>query len=100
MVLLEAEEAKVSLALLRSKASQWVAAHELASKMLVHAKRELVTLLLDPDGSSVRWELEKAAPSFGEAMSINAMLALDDELKTADLRVKKSEAEKKALGFG
>ena len=99
-VLWEAEDAKRALARLRSKASQWIAAHELASKVLSHAKRELATLVIDPECKNERWELEKAAPSFGEAMNVNAILALDDELKAAHLRVKKAEAEKKALGFG
>ena len=100
MALLEAEEAKAALALLRSKANRWIAAHELVSKMLGHSKRELATLVVDPDCKIERWNLENAAPSFGEAMNVNAVLALDDELKTAALRVKKAEDDKKALGFG
>jgi len=100
MVLLEAEEARASLALLRSKANQWIAAHNLASNMLAHAKRELVTLVIDPDCKVERWNLENAAPPFGEAMNVNAILALDDELKAAAVRLKKAEDDKKALGFG
>ena len=100
MALLEAEEAKAALALLRSKANRWIEAHDLTSKMLGHAKRDLATLVVDPECKMVRRDLEDAAPSFGGAMSIDAILALDDELKAADLRVKKAEAEKKALGFG
>jgi len=100
MALLEAEEAKAALALLRSKANRWIEYHDLVSKMLSHAKRELVTLVIDPDCRTERRNVEDAISSFGEAMNIEAVLALDDELKIADLRVKRADAEKKALGFG
>ena len=99
MALLEVEEAKAALALLRSKANRWKAAHDLVSKVLSHAKRELATLVVEPDCKVERWNLENATPPFGEAMNVNAVLALDDELKAAYLRVKNAEAEKKALGF-
>jgi len=99
MVLLEAEEAKAALALLRAKADQWIALHELVSKMLGHAKRNLATLMLDPDCKTERLNLEKAAPSFSKAMNIDAVLALDDDLKAAYTRVKNAEVRKMELGF-
>jgi hypothetical protein len=99
MVLLEAEEAKAALALLRAKADQWIDAHDLVSKMLSHAKRELVTLVVDSDCKVERWNLENAVPSFGEAMKINAVLALDDELKAACIRLNNANARKRGLGF-
>lgn len=99
MVLLEAEEAKAALALLRSKADQWRASHELVSKMLALAKREPVTSVIDPDCKTVRWDLENTAVSFGEAMNVNAVLALDDALKAAFARLENAKARKKELGF-
>lgn len=99
MVLLEAEEAKAALAILRAKADQWINSHALVSKMLGHAKRELVTLVIDPDCKVERWNLENAAPSFGEAMNVNAVLALDAELKAAYIRLDNANARKKGLGF-
>jgi hypothetical protein len=99
MALLEAEDAKAALALLRSKADQWIASHDLVSKMLGHAKRRSATLIVDPESKIERLNLESAAPSFGEAMNIQAIFALDDDLKTAALRLKSSEIRKKVLGF-
>jgi hypothetical protein len=58
MALLEAEEAKSALALLRSKADQWIVSHDLVSRMLSLAKREPVTSVIDPDCKTVRWNLE------------------------------------------
>lgn len=99
MVLWEAEEAKRVLALLRSKADQWIASHDLVSRMLGHAKRGLATMIVDPDSRMERLNLESAAPSIGEAMNIDAIFALDDALKAACLRLKKAETAKKELGF-
>jgi hypothetical protein len=99
MALWEAEEARRALALLRSKADQWIASHDLVSRMLGHAKRGLATLVVDPDSGINRRNLENAAPSFGEAMSIDAIFALDDALEAAYLRLKKAETAKKELGF-
>lgn len=99
MALLEVEEAKRALAILRAKADQWSGFHDQVSRMLGHAKRRSVTLLLDPDCKVERWNLENAAPTFGDAMNIGAILALDDELKAACERLKKAEETKKELGF-
>jgi hypothetical protein len=100
MALLEAEEAKAALALLRSKANRWIAFHDLVARALSLSKREPVTAIVDPDCQNIRRELENAIPSCGEAMNVSAIFALDDEMKAACLRVQKAEAEKKALGFG
>jgi hypothetical protein len=99
MALLEAEEAKAELALLRAKADQWIAYHDLVSRMLGHAKRTPAVQVVDLDNQIERLNLEQYAPSFGDAMNINAILALDDELKSALLRSKKADDRKKDLGF-
>jgi len=99
MVLLEAEEAKAALALLRAKADQWIASHELVVKMLSHAKRNPATFIVDPECKAERLNLERAGSSFGDAMNVSASLRLDDELKAAYLRAENANSRKKELGF-
>jgi hypothetical protein len=99
MALLEVEDAKAELAILRVKAGQWMAAHERASKMLAAAMRNPATQLIDPGNKTGRWDFEQAIPSFGDAMKVEAILALDDELNAAFVRLKRAEECKKDLGF-
>ena len=99
MVLLEAEEAKTALALLRAKADQWIRFHEIVAKTLGHAKRELATRVIDPECKAEREALERMLPSFGDSMNAHSVLALDDELESALARLEKAEARKKEIGF-
>ncbi len=96
---MEAEEAKSELALLRAKADQWIAFHEVVTKALGHFKRGLATLVIDPESKTERWNLEQIAPSFGEAMNIAAILRLDDDLKAAYNRVENANSKEKETGF-
>lgn len=67
--------------------------------MLAAAMRNPSTQLIDPGNKNGRWDFEQAAATFGEAMKIEAILALDDELNAAFLRLKRAEECKKSLGF-
>ena len=99
MALLEVEEAKAALAVLRAKANQWAASHDLASRMLSCAMRTPAGQLVDPGNKTGRWDFEQATSSFGDAMKVEAILALDDELNAAFVRLKRAEECKKDLGF-
>jgi hypothetical protein len=67
--------------------------------MLGHAKRELVTRVVDPECKTARDAMERMFPSFGDSMNVHAALALDEELKFALARLEKAESRKKELGF-
>jgi hypothetical protein len=95
--LLEFEEAKDDLALLRAKAEQWRKRVEKVQHLLTRMRRDDAGM--ERAAVETRMELAAHLPATVEAMNIEAVFALDGELQTAVQRLKKAEAAKKALGF-
>lgn len=96
-VLLEVEEAKAALALLRAKAGHWYSAQEKLVHLLSRMKRD--SAHLKSAAAEVRAEIDKNLDMYTNIMTIEAVLALDTELEKAVERLEKAEAAKKSLGF-
>lgn len=95
--LLEVEEAKAALALLRARAQHWRGLHEKVNWLLARMTREAAHL--EEGAKEVRTEIENDIEAFKSVTGIEAILSLDKELETAVERFKKAEAVKKSLGF-
>ena len=97
MALLEVEEAKHHLALLRAKARSWHKLHEKIGPFLLQMRRdsEYVQGLVGQTREDIRRNLDATR----EAMNIDAIFALDAELEAAALRLAKAEAQRERLGF-
>lgn len=95
--LLEAEDAKDELALLRAKSVQWCRAHSHVEQLLVKMGREDSNPMSDP--AADRAAIEKNMFLYTDTMTIQAVLALDKELERAVTRLENAEAAKKSLGF-
>ena len=95
--LLEYEEAKADLALLRAKADAWLRLFEQAVSFLTCAKRD--SAATEEQAKKAMGEVIKEMPSLEAVVSIRAVLQLDGELAAAVARMRKAEAAKKDLGF-
>lgn len=97
MALLEVEEATHHLALLQAKARNWHKLHEIIGPFLLQMRRdsEYVQGLVGQTREDIRSNLD----AMREAMSIDAIFALDAELEAAALRVDEAEAQRKRLGL-
>lgn len=96
-VLLEVEEAKSALALLRARAEHWYNAHEKVTYLLARMKRD--SAHMKSAAAEARSEIERNLDAYTKVMTIEAVLALDKELEKAVERLEKAEAGKKNLGF-
>ncbi len=96
-VLLEVEEAKAALALLRAKAEQWYQAHEKVAKLLSRMRRD--SAHLESAATEARMEIASNSSLIAAAMNLDSVLALDSELERALAHLKKAEEAKKQLFF-
>ncbi|MGA3049477.1 MAG: hypothetical protein ABSD67_22805 [Terracidiphilus sp.] len=96
-VLLEVEEAKASIALLRARAVHWRQLQEKVTHLLSRMTRE--SAHLESAAAEVRAEIEKDLTAFTAVTTIESVLSLDTELKNAVERLKKAETAKRSLGF-
>lgn len=94
-VLLEVEEAKAALALLRAKAEQWSRLHEKVSHLLARMRRDGAQM--ESAAAETRKDILANREAITAVMDFNAVLALDAELDAAIARLKKAEAVKKDL---
>jgi hypothetical protein len=95
--LLEVDEAKAALALLRARAQQWGGLHQKVTWLLARMTRE--SAHLEDGAKEVRAEIEDNIDSYVSVTKIEAVLSLDKELETAVERLKKAESVRKSLGF-
>lgn len=95
--LLEYEEAKAALALLRVKADQWSALHERVTHLLARMRRD--SAHLESAAASAGLAIRRDHAAVAAVMDLDAVLALDRELSDALERLKKADAAKRELGF-
>jgi hypothetical protein len=95
--LLEFEEAKTTLALLRAKADQWKHLQDKAAGLLLAMKRDSAHSISRADG--LRAEIACNLAPYVAATKIEAILALDSELEAAIDRLEKAVTAKRSLGF-
>jgi hypothetical protein len=95
--LLEVEDAKAALALLRAKAQNWCRLHEKVAHLLARAMRD--DAHLESAARDSRVEILGNMPAIAAAMNLDSILALDLELENALQRLKKAETAKRELGF-
>jgi len=74
-VLLEVEEAKEALALLRAKAEQWRRAHEKVSNLLVKMKRD--DAYLESGAPEARQEIANHSGAIAAAMDLKRLIHTD-----------------------
>jgi hypothetical protein len=96
-VLLEVEEAKAALALLRARAQHWMRLQEKVIHLLARMPRD--SAHLKSAAVDARMEIEKDLDTYTKVMTMEAVLALDKELERAVERSEKAEVGKKNLGF-
>ena len=94
-VLLELEEAKEALALLRAKADQWHRALERVSTLLSRMKRDC--LHGEATVAEARAAVMAERTALSSAVDLNAVLELDQSLEAATARLKKALAAKISL---
>lgn len=95
--LLEFEEAKAALALLRAKGEQWRVLYEKVHHLLCRSRRD--SAQLEAAAASARLDIESRRAEFAPVMDLDAVLALDAEIESAVFRLKKAAATKRELGF-
>lgn len=95
--LLEVEDAKADLALLRAKLQRWYLLQEKICHLLARGKRDGAHL--ESAAKEARADILKNLPAVTEVMNIDAVLSLDAEVEAAVERLKKAEAAKRDLGF-
>lgn len=92
--LLEFEEAKADLALLRAKAAQHAALVHPVYRLLLRISNES-TMSAD----SLRSDVLNRCSQIQSALDLEAILSLDAELKAAVDRLNQADTAKKSLGF-
>jgi hypothetical protein len=97
-VLLELEEAKDALALLRAKAEQWYQAHQKVTHLLARMKRD--SAQLESAARDARMEIASNSRTISIVMNLDSVLALDSELEAAVGRLQKAEDAKRQLFLG
>lgn len=97
MALLEVEEAKQQLALLQAKLQRWYKLHGTISSLLAQTRRD--SPHMKGLAAESRQEVDRNIAALREVMDLDAVLALDDQLREAAERVVAAEAERKRLGF-
>jgi hypothetical protein len=97
VVLLEVEEAKSALALLRAKAEHWYKLQEKVCHFLARMKRD--GMQQESAATETRMEIVSNLSSYEAATRVEFVLALDAEIEKAVVRLKKAEAAKKEIGF-
>lgn len=96
-VLLEVEEARTHLALLRAKASSWYRAHEKVSHLLARMHRE--SAHFQAAATQALEAILRDRNTVAEVLNLDAILALDAELAAAVERLARAEARKRELGY-
>jgi hypothetical protein len=95
--LLEYEEARAELALLRAKARQWHSLHSNLSFFLERMRRD--EAVAKGVAENMRSKILKDREALAPALDLDAILALDQEITKTIARLDLATAEKKALGF-
>lgn len=95
--LLEFEEAKAQLALLRAKAAGWQRLYAEVVSLLGVAAREFGHQ--ETSAIQKRAEVERDAAALREVLGVDGVLALDTEIAGALARLKRAAQTKKDLGF-
>lgn len=95
--LLEHEEAKQELGMLRAKAAKWHRALQSISILLDHGARS--DQYLKTKAIEARMALGADQAGIGSMVDPTAVLALDAEIEAAVVRVRKAEDAKKQAGF-
>lgn len=95
--LLEFEDAKAELALLRTKAEQLRKVHEKVQLLLARMRRD--DAQAERVALGARIEINSQPALFSAAMDLGSILALDSELQAAIERLRAAEEAKRSLGF-
>ena len=93
--LLEVEDAKAELLLLRARAGQWCRAQNQVTQLLAGMGRENPQMC--SVASAAKAAIARDLPLYNDTLTIAAIFALDTELEQAVIRLEKAEAEKRSL---
>ena len=98
LALLECEEARQQLALLRAKADQMRKCYEEAARMLAIAKRDQAHR--EDAAAIARAALQERRHFLGTPFNLDDVFALDNELCAAAERLRDAQQRRKELGLG
>jgi hypothetical protein len=97
MALLEREEARASLAVLRAKAERYRRLYGMATALIARAAREGAQM--ESLAREARQQIEQNASDLETILSMDALLQLDDELAEGAERLRVAVEQCRALGF-